>query len=274
MDAALSHAGLSHAGREVRRFDRDRFATALFAPPDLREQLLSLYAFNVEVARIREAVREPMAGMIRLQWWREALAGVRPDEIANHPVAAPLLEACRLHKVSGEAFERLLDAREADFDAQPPRDLAELEAYAEATSASLTQLALEILGVRDEESHQAGRAVGTAYALVGLLRSVPYQSAMGRLMVPLDLLAGAEKPSNEAISAAARVIAARADALLAEARRHPVDRRAIPALLPATLASGHLRLLERIGFDLFDARLALPRTMPVRLMWNVMRGKF
>lgn len=261
-------AGLSYAAHEVRRHDRDRFATALFAPPDLREQLMVLYAFNVEVARIRESVREPMAGMVRLQWWREALAGKRPGETANHPVAAPLLEACRMHKVSGAAFERMLDAREADLDAQPPADLIALEAYAEASSASVTQLALEMLGVRDEASHQAGRAVGTAFALVGLLRSVPYQTAMGRVMLPL------ESQDPEAMSAAARIVAARARALLAEARQQPVDRRAIPALLPATLASGHLRLLERVGFDLFDARLALPRTMPVRLMWNVMRGKF
>lgn len=252
-------AGLSYAAREVRRHDRDRFATALFAPPDLREQLMVLYAFNAEVARIREAVREPMAGMVRLQWWREALAGERPGEIANHPIAEPLLEACRMHKVSGAAFERLLDAREADFNTPPPADLSALETYAEASSASLTQIALEMLGVRDEASHRAGRAVGTAFALVGLLRSVPYQTALGRVMLPLD---------------SAREIAARARALLEEARQQPVDRRAIPALLPATLASGHLRLLESVSFDLFDARLALPRTMPVRLMWNVMRGKF
>ncbi len=37
----------------VRRYDPDRFLTALFAPPEKREALLALYAFNHELARAR-----------------------------------------------------------------------------------------------------------------------------------------------------------------------------------------------------------------------------
>ncbi|MEW5727001.1 MAG: squalene/phytoene synthase family protein [Pseudomonadota bacterium] len=97
---------LSHAADTVRRLDRDRFVTALFAPSEARERLMLLYAFNAEVARVRESVHEALAGQIRLQWWREALAGEREAETARHPVAGPLLAACRAHKVSGAAFER------------------------------------------------------------------------------------------------------------------------------------------------------------------------
>ena len=73
---------LSAPGEAVRRHDRERYLTALFAPSDRREDLLALYAFNLEVARTRESVREAMLGQIRLQWWRDALdeiqAGSRP----------------------------------------------------------------------------------------------------------------------------------------------------------------------------------------------------
>ncbi|HXP95891.1 MAG TPA: squalene/phytoene synthase family protein, partial [Telmatospirillum sp.] len=48
---------LSYSAEQVRRFDRDRFGTALFAPPERREALFALYAFNLEVAQIRELVR-------------------------------------------------------------------------------------------------------------------------------------------------------------------------------------------------------------------------
>ena len=61
----------------VRRHDPDRFLTALFAPPDRRDALLTLYAFNHELARAREVASEPPLALIRLQWWREVVEGER-----------------------------------------------------------------------------------------------------------------------------------------------------------------------------------------------------
>src|ERR1700759_2884419 len=72
-DESMSDPSLA-AG--LRQHDRDRSQTALFAPAERRDALFALYAFNYEVARIRESVREPMLGLIRLQWWRDALAGI------------------------------------------------------------------------------------------------------------------------------------------------------------------------------------------------------
>lgn len=67
---------LSLLGEQVRRHDRDRFVTALFASQDRREDLFALYAFNADVAGIREKVSEPMMGLMRLQFWRDLLDGV------------------------------------------------------------------------------------------------------------------------------------------------------------------------------------------------------
>jgi hypothetical protein len=46
----------SELARLVRRHDRDRFLTVLFAPLPHRAALLALYAFNYEIARTREVV--------------------------------------------------------------------------------------------------------------------------------------------------------------------------------------------------------------------------
>src|SRR4051794_33162883 len=72
----------------VRRHDRDRFQTALFARPRQREALFALYAFNYEIARVREAVSEPMLGQIRLQWWREVVSAAFSGEAPRQHVAA------------------------------------------------------------------------------------------------------------------------------------------------------------------------------------------
>ena len=54
---------LSPLAADLRRHDRDRYQTALFAPADRRVALFALYEFNYEIARIREIIREPMMGM-------------------------------------------------------------------------------------------------------------------------------------------------------------------------------------------------------------------
>jgi phytoene synthase len=61
----------------VRDADKDRYLATLFAPQSRHAALYALYAFNNEIARVREHIREPMAGEIRLQWWRDVLAGKR-----------------------------------------------------------------------------------------------------------------------------------------------------------------------------------------------------
>src|SRR5262249_58031670 len=94
----------------VRAGDKDRWLATLFAPADRRAHLHALYAFNLEVARVRDLAREPMAGEIRLQWWREALAGTRGEAAAN-PVAAALLEAVERHGLARQTPLRLVQAR-------------------------------------------------------------------------------------------------------------------------------------------------------------------
>ena len=252
----------SAVAQAVRRHDRERYLTALFAPADRREDLLALYAFNLEIARTREAVREPMLGQIRLQWWRDALdeidAGKPPR---RHEVVAPLAAAIYRHNLPRDAFERLLLARERDLDDAPFQTLADLEAYADGTSGALMALALAILGVADAAMLARSRSAGRGYALAGLLRAVGFHARQHRCLLPEEVLAAhatdrdavlAMKPSP-ALAAAVTEIASTAAAGLAPERVTAV---AWPALAPAVLARRHLRLLRRVGHNVLDPALA------------------
>src|SRR5882724_1426131 len=127
--------------------DHDRYLTTLFAPAARRGGLVALYAFNLEVAKTREVVREPMLGQIRLQWWREAIDEIYGGgRVRRHEVVQPLADAVRRFDLTRYHFDRLLDGRAADLDEAPPASLAALESYAEATSSRLIYLALETLG--------------------------------------------------------------------------------------------------------------------------------
>lgn len=274
----------SHVADLVSRLDRDRFATALFAPLEHREALMTLYAFNVEIATVMENVREPMAGMIRLQWWQDTLvAGLEGGACDNHPVARPL---CRLIRECGlplEAFDDLISARRDDLEGVAPADLAEAERHAERSSAALTALALAVLGAETEDSRRAGRHVGIAWGLVGNLRAMGHHLSMGKLTLPEDLLRAAGtsgeelragRSSTEALTSVVRSLGQRAHHHLAEARSIRPGRSGLAALLPAILADGYLQVLEKSGWNPFDSRVAQYRPRPVRLMLAHLTGRF
>lgn len=274
---------LSPAAEQVRRQDRERFVTALFAPPEAREGLMALYAFNVELSRVRESVHEAMAGMIRLQWWREVLDGSRDEEAARHPVAGPLLALVRQRELPVTLFEQMLECREKDLLATPFASSAEFGAYALGTAGLLAELAVVALGAPDDLSRQAARLVGQAWAATGLLRSLPVHLAQGWLTLPADLL-GKAGSSQEAVTAGKAPPAAMAEVVaelacqsrltLAEARKLKTSRRALPVLLQATQASAHLRTLERAGWNAFDSSVLRPRPMPLRLTVNALLGRY
>jgi phytoene synthase len=274
-----------YSAEQVRRFDHDRYLCTLFLPEAARADVLALYAFNVEVARIRESVREPMMGQIRLQWWREIIENAPRGDLRNHPVALALASAIRGRSLPLEPFERLLVARERDLGDEAPANLAELEAYAEATSSTLIDLVLAVLGQRGEAAREAGRHVGIAWALAGLLRAVPFHAARRQVFLPHDLTSEAgldidsmiEGRPGEALASVARRIAeaARAHLRAARERHRDVPRPAVPALLPAVLAGRHLDRLARSGFSLFDGRLQQPTgDRAVRLLWAALRGRY
>src|ERR1700754_1130440 len=101
---------LSYCATLLRRHDPDRYLTALFAPAALRESLFALYAFNLEIARTHEAVREPMMGRIRLQWWRGAIAEAAAGRPYRHEILEPLARVIRERSLTLAWFERLIEA--------------------------------------------------------------------------------------------------------------------------------------------------------------------
>ena len=259
--------GLSAAAELVRRHDRDRFQTALFAPAGRREALFALYAFNYEIARVREAVREPMLGQIRLQWWRDVIAAAYAgDPPRRHEVVLPLAAAIGKYGLGRADLGRLVDARERDLDPEPPPTLAALEDYADGSSAALVCLALEALGAREAPARAVAQSVGIGYALAGLLRAMPFHARAGRCWIPIDTAARAALDpadygvlrSTPALRTAAAEIAAAAERHLKAAReqRGAVPRSAVAAVLPGLVAETYLKRLRRAGHDPFAPQLS------------------
>lgn len=268
---------------EVRRHDHDRYVTALFLPADRRTATLALYAFNLEIARTREIVSEPLLGQIRLQWWRETIEGIYAGAPREHPVVEALMSAIEMHELSRTWLDGLIDAREADLDDAPPSDLDALETYARETSGELSALAMFCIAGNSVPELDAARRIGTAWALVGLVRAVGFHAQTQRLYIPEDLLSEYEverrrlfdlKPSPGLNRAIADMVA-RAEGLLREARDNApeIGRPARRGLLLARLADRQIAAIRGANCDPF----ALPaaRSAPIlRLAIAAWRGRF
>jgi 15-cis-phytoene synthase len=258
----------------VRAADRDRYLAALFAPAEHRAALYALYAFNSEVARVREVAREPLPGEIRLQWWTDVLRGERDGEAAANPVAAALLASIERYCLPADELIALVEARRFDLYDEPMATLDELETYAGKTSSVLFSLASRILSGTDAEA--AAEPAGRAHALARLMRTLPVHAARHQLYLPGELIA------RHAVKVA-DIFAGRSspglNACLAElrngARRHlsaacqqlqTLPREALPAFLPLALVGPTLDRLEHS--DAFaPAELA-----PWRRQWLLWRA--
>lgn len=237
----MSAAAPEHA-RLLRESDPDRYLSVLYAPPEKRDALVALYAFNVEIASIRDRVREPLPGEIRLQWWRDALAGGE-GAVAGNPLAEALLAAVRQYDLPLVAIDNYLEARIADLYDDPLPDRIALEGYCGETSSALIQLASLVLAPREASRHaSAAGHGGCALGITGLLRLMPVHRARGQCYVPGSILDAAgisretfiEGTDAEGAARAVAAMVALAEEHLRMFGKHAGDVPAIlrPAYLP------------------------------------------
>lgn len=228
-------SSIEATGDIVRRSDPDRFFTALLAPPDKRRVLLTLYAFNHELARAREVAHEPMIALMRLQFWRDVVQGTPKA----HPVAEPLRAALESGALEAGHLLRMIDAREVEAEDA----IATLPAWDEYLLGSAGTIAVAAARALGAESPERVRALGAGYGAAGILRSVPFHAAQGRSLLPADAIDPAEvmsAPESPAVQDAIRELAAHSRHFL-QALRLP--RSALPAVLTTVLARRDLRRL-------------------------------
>jgi phytoene synthase len=247
-------AAADHAANYLRAHDRDRYLASLVLPPKEREAVTALYAFNADVASIRGRAREPAAGEIRLQWWRDALTSEGHGAVRQNPLAAALLDIVAEYALPLPPLTRLLTARRFDLYDDPMPDVPTFEGYAGETSSALYQLAAMILNRGPVESGDAAGHLGVAHALTGHLRAFGYYAAQGRIFVPWSVLAanGVEEREvftgqmSEGLAEALGQLVEMASGHLgkAEAAIHTLPRALRPAFAQIAVLKGQLDRLD------------------------------
>jgi phytoene synthase len=94
---------LSPVATLVRQLDPDLFHAALFAPEPARERLMVLYAYDIELSKAAMRSAEPLIARMRLQWWRDLVAGIGAGEPPRqHEVAGPLHGVLSAHALPAD----------------------------------------------------------------------------------------------------------------------------------------------------------------------------
>lgn len=262
----------------VRSHDFPRYAATLFTPAAERRALLALYAFNVEIVRVRDQVSQPLPGEIRFQWWTDMLSGHVHGSAEGNPVAAELLRAIRDFDLPVEPLSLLADEHQFDLYNDPMPTMAALEGYLAATSSALFGLAAQVLAPPSAPTEHLARHAGLAQGIVQVIANLPRDAAHRQLFLPQQLLAshdcnaedvfaGKETPNLRAVL----------EQLMGEARQHlttalsllaqvPVSAR--PAFLPLSQVRADLKRLSHPGRNPF----APQPTSRLRTLWTLWRA--
>jgi phytoene synthase len=278
MSAGTTTDSAAFCAEQVRSHDFDRYASTLFVTPDKRRALLALYAFNVEISRVREQVSQPLPGEIRLQWWTDMLAGSGHGGVEGNPVAAELLRTIRTYGLPVERLSRLIDEHQFDLYNDPMPSMAALEAYVHDTSSALFALGARIMGRQSEATDHLARHAGLAQGFARVIAAFPVDAARRQLFVPLQLLESHGSGVEEVFAAKETPqLRAALDQLIGEARAHLETAMALlasappevrPLFLPLALVGHDLKRMSRADSDPFTPRV----TSRLRTLWTLWRA--
>lgn len=266
----------------LRDTDRDRYLACILAPVAKRGALAALYAFNAELARIRDLVHEPLPGEVRMQYWRDLIEGTAHGSSEANPIAASLLSAIEQHQLPRQTLIDMVDARIFDLYDDPIDSRVALEGYAGETASALIQLASLVLDPESAPaSAEAAGHAGVAQAIAGLILLLPLHRRRGQLYLPLEILGatGLDRESflsgddRQRISAAIHAFAGLGRDHLAKARAASdrISRQAFPAFLPVSLSEPILKAAQRKGAGIFEQSM---QASLLRRQWRMARAAF
>jgi phytoene synthase len=268
-----------HCAALARAQARDQWLGALYADESARDGLAALAAFDAEIRHAAKRARDPNLAAMRLAWWREAIAGERPDETAGAPVALALRAAIDAYALPRAWLDTMIDARLQEIAPQDDFNLTAFHAFADESEGARLRLAARIAaGGKDLDHADAHAPAGMALALTRLLIELPFKAGSAPMLIPADVAVrhGASAADFDARRPSPGVVAACAELRglarheLAEAERRLKN--SGPAILPAFIPLAPLRL----DLDRLDRNASRPFDSPgevsaLRRQWAIWR---
>jgi NADH dehydrogenase [ubiquinone] 1 alpha subcomplex assembly factor 6 len=230
----------------LRQGDYALYVSCLFAERRLVPLYAALHALHGELARIPSRAADPVAGYIRLQWWREALAEIGDGKCRNHEL---FKELRRVADVFPRALtkERLLavaDAASAYIEDAEIPDTNAWRDYAERTEAPALGAIAAAASGGDAAAESYAVAVARVWGMIGTVTGLAALRRRRRVVWPESVLKEAGASATDVIEARNASGVRRAVARLlkevetackeADAMRKALPREVAQALFPLT----------------------------------------
>jgi phytoene synthase len=274
---SASDAHLDAVRNAARSYAPDLYAAALLAPREARSDLVTLAAYLGEVRRIPLVVRDVTLALIRLQWWRDALAASAPGAATGHPVADAVIEVIRRRGILMDLAIAPLDASEAEMATDPLHEAA-FAGYLDDAGGAPFRLAARVLGITETpETALFLDAAGRAAAATQLAVALPFHLRCGRLPASAPYLADLEdfRNSEAATREAASAVTAQLTKLagdelaLARQRSGSMPPAILAATLPAALVPDYLNAVKRPGRDVLREVAEISPLRRMSRLWLV-----
>jgi phytoene synthase len=269
----------AHCAALARAQARDQWLGALYASASARGALFALASFDTEIRNALKRASNPTLAAIRLAWWREAIAGERPDEAAGNPITLALRAAIDDYALPQAWLEATLDARLHEIAPDEDFDLAAFHGFADQSEGARLRLAARIAaGGQDLGQAEAHAPAGMALALTRLLNELPFKAGSAPVLIPADVAVrhGASMADFDARRLSPGVVAVCAELRglarneLAEAERRLKG--VSPAILPAFIPLAPLRLeLDRLDGNAERPFESAGEVSPLRRQWAIWR---
>lgn len=252
---------ISYSINSLKNADKDRYLSTLFLSKDKRDALITLYAFNVEIAKIAEVTTEKMAGFIRLQWWRETIEGIKEGKSRKHPIVEDLIVLINEYDLPFDLFLTLIEGRELDIEGEKLKTFQDLLFYIDKTSTALMKLAMLICDIDNEV---VSKSLGQSWALTGLIRALPYQIIQDKIFIPEEFIETYGLNIDKKNIGKETVVTKIIKALIVEIdKKNQFDLRDLktkynknfmPFYLQYSLIKRYVNLIESADFDVFSPR--------------------
>jgi phytoene synthase len=243
----------------------------LVLPPEQRRAIIAVWDF---CRAVDDAVDDEPAGSTEagaaVAFWRAELARCYEAGEPRTPQGQRLQPFVSQFDLPRQAFEDVLDGVAMDLDTVRYQTFEQLFEYCRRVASAVGMICIRIFGCRSERAREYALNLGVALQLTNVLRDVKDDLARGRVYLPLDDLAACGCTVDDLRSA---IVTTPVRRLLEFecGRAHDFYRRAAAAMpredrrrlvaaeIMRAVYSETLRRIERSGYDVFAARVRVPR---------------
>ena len=253
----------------------------LVLPADQRRAIMAVWDFcravDDAVDEVGEPRPEPAARLEEgcearraVQAWREELARCYTGAPPETPQGQRLQPFISDFDLPREAFEDVIDGVAMDLDTTRYETFADLLEYCRRVASAVGVICISIFGCRHRDARDYALNLGVALQLTNILRDVRGDLARGRLYLPLEDLSAqgctiADLSEGRVTDPVRRLMEFECRRArdyyrrAVEARPDEDRRRLVSAEIMRAVYFETLERIERCGYDVFSARVRVPR---------------